>query len=62
MGTRPCPLEVMATEMARYINAFTNEIKTGMGLGHHGLTVESPGIDTPQHDLRFFPAQGSQLV
>ena len=44
----------MATEMARYINAFTNEIKTGVGLGHHGLTVESPGIDTPQLTSAFF--------
>jgi hypothetical protein len=55
-------LEVVAPKVAGDINAFANKVQTRMRFCHHRLTIQRFGINTTEHHLCFFPAQGASRL
>ena len=57
--TGPRPLEVVATQPARDVYHFANEVQPRLCLGFHGLLRQGAGVDAAQRHFSLFVAFGT---
>src|SRR5690606_4519485 len=58
-GGSPCPLEVVASQPACYVDCFANKVQTGNRTGLHGFLVESARVHAAAHDFGLFVTRGT---